>query len=210
MIKIFRRLSKRITAKYWYFWNFRKFRKIGNNCFIQKPIALSPRVIELGDSVIIRHHARIQGVSSYLGKKFNPRIILRNRVSIQQGIHLTCANYIEIGENTAIAAYVTITDIHHPYEDISMPIEKQAIVVKEVIIGSDCKIYNNAVILPGVHVGNHVTIGANCVVNKNIPDFSVVVGNPSRIVKRYNFQSRKWEKTNQDGSFITQLLNDIK
>jgi acetyltransferase-like isoleucine patch superfamily enzyme len=128
----------------------------------------------------------------YEDVSFTPSIVICDNVTIQQNIHLTCANSVYIGKNTAIAANVTITDIHHPYEDITLPIEKQHIIVKDVVIGEDCKIYNNVVILPGVHIGRHVTIGANSVVTHNIPDYSVAVGSPARVVKQYSFDSDDW------------------
>lgn len=107
-------------------------------------------------------------------------------------MHLTCAKRIEIGDNTAIAAYVTITDINHPYEDISLPVERQDIQVAPVKIGKDCKIYNNAVILPGVTIGNHVVIGANSVVCHDVPDFCVIVGAPAKVIKKFDFTKKQW------------------
>ena len=147
----------------------------------------------MGRNVFLGHHARIEGIKQYNSAEFNPKIILADNVSVQQNLHLTCANRIEIGENTAIAANVTITDIHHPYDDVETAIERQDIIVKEVIIGADSKIYNNAVILPGVHIGKHVTIGANSVVTQDIPDYSVAVGAPAKVIKKYNFESNQWE-----------------
>ena len=145
----------------------------------------------------IGYHARIEGVKQYNGMSFCPQIEIGDNVSIEQNLHLTCANRISIGKNTAIAANVTITDIHHPYSDVNLPIERQDIKVKEVIIGEECKIYNNVVLLPGVHIGKHVTIGANSVVNKDIPDYSVVVGIPAKVVKRYDLNNRKWINISQ-------------
>lgn len=168
---------------------------------IVKPFRATYRYISIGNATIL-NNARIEGVSRYNDICFSPNIIIHNGVTIQQDLHLTCANKIEIGENTAIAARVTITDIHHPYDDINKPIENQDIVVKEVIIGRDCKIYNGAVILPGVNIGNHVTIGANAVVNKNIPDYCVAVGAPARIIKRYNPVVKQWVKTDKNGNYI--------
>ena len=49
-------------------------------------------------------------------------------------------------------------------------------------------------ILPGVKIGKGSIIGANAVVTKDIPDYSIAVGIPARVVKKYNFQSAKWEK----------------
>lgn len=169
---------------------------------ISSPLIITPRFISIGQYVSVLPNARIEGVSSYNNSQYTPNIILHDGVTIQQGLHMTCANLIEIGENTAIAANVTITDIHHPYTDVNIPIERQDLEVSEVIIGRDCKIYNGAVILPGVHIGKHVTVGANAVVNQNIPDYCVAVGAPAYIIKRYNFDSQKWEKTDKKGNFI--------
>lgn len=167
-----------------------------------KPLIITPKYISIGNNVVVLNDCRIQGVDKYNDVFFNPNIIIDDGVSIQQEFHLTCANEIIIGKNTAIAAHVTITDIHHPYTDINMSIEDQDIEVKSVCIGQDCKLYNGAVILPGVTIGNHVTVGANSVVNINIPDYSIVVGLPARIVKRYNFNTQNWEKTDKYGNFI--------
>jgi acetyltransferase-like isoleucine patch superfamily enzyme len=50
----------------------------------------------------------------------------------------------------------------------------------------------NSSILAGVHIGEHVVVGAGSVVTKDIPPFSVVVGNPAKIIKKYDFQVKKW------------------
>lgn len=99
---------------------------------------------------------------------------------------------------------MTITDIHHPYDDISQPIEAQPIKTSPVEIGEDCKIYNGVVILPGCKIGKHVTIGANSVVTHDIPDYSVAVGAPAVVVKKYNFVSSKWETINQHENCLMQ------
>ncbi len=168
---------------------------------ILSPLKITPRYITFGKNVFIFNNARIEGVSRYNNQAFTPSIIIKDGVTIQQNLHLTCANSVTIGENTAIAPFVTITDIHHSYTDIHIPIEKQDLEVSSVWIGKDCKIHNNSVILPGCRIGDHVVIGANSVVNRNIPSYSVAVGAPAKIVKRYNPENGKWEKTNPDGSF---------
>lgn len=159
---------------------------------IIKPLMITPECISVGNHVVVLNNCRIQGVKQYNNATYNPEIVLEDGVSIQQALHLTCANKIVIGKNTAIAAHVTITDIHHPYTNINIPIEHQDIEVKSVHIGKDCKIYNGAVILPGVTIGDHVTIGANSVVNKDIPDYSVAAGLPAKVIKSYNHQVGQW------------------
>lgn len=180
------------TITYWQ--HKASFRKCHKSDIIKNPIILTPQHIELGENVYIGFHARIEGVENYNDRKFTPLIIIEDGVSIQQNLHMTCANKIVIGANTAIAANVTITDIHHSYTDINTPIEKQDIIVKEVVIGEDCKIYNNVVILPGVHIGKHVTVGANSIVTSDLPDYSVAVGMPAKIIKKYDFENKDWIK----------------
>lgn len=49
-------------------------------------------------------------------------------------------------------------------------------------------------ILSGVHIGRHSIIAARAVVTKDVPPYSIVAGNPARIVKKYNFETNKWER----------------
>jgi acetyltransferase-like isoleucine patch superfamily enzyme len=174
---------------------------LGKGVIICKPLYITKRILTIGKGVYIWSNARIEGVHEYQGEFYKPKIIIDDFCTIQQNLHLTCANSIYIGKNTAIAANVTITDIHHSYDDISRPIEWQKLFVSSVFIDSNCKIYNNVVILPGTRIGNHCTIGANSVVSGIIPDFSVAVGAPARIVKRYNLESKVWQRTNIDGTY---------
>lgn len=164
---------------------------------------INKKHICIGKHVYIYKHARIEAVTSYGDLLFNPNLIIRDNVTIQQNVHITCAEYVEIGENTAIVANVTITDIIHPYSADNVHLIKCPIETKPVHIGKYCGIFSNVVILPGVRLGDHVIIGANTVVNRNIPEYCVAVGNPVRIVKRYNFESKLWEKTDKDGNFLS-------
>ncbi|MDL2231940.1 acyltransferase, partial [Porphyromonadaceae bacterium OttesenSCG-928-L07] len=178
----------------WWLINRFLFAELGLRSYFRKGILITKSCIYSGEGVRVGKNARIEGVFKYNERSFKPKIVFGNRVSIEQNIHLTCASKIEIGNNTAIAANVSITDIHHPYTNIDIPIERQDIETKEVLIGEDCKIYNNVVILPGVKIGKHVTIGANSVVNKDIPDYCVIAGIPAKIIKQYNFETKIWEK----------------
>lgn len=189
----------RLKAIAWYYF---LFKKIGKYCLILKPTIITPESISLGNKVFIGWKARIEGVRKYNLKEFSPRIILNDGVSIQQNIHLTCAELIEIGKNTAIAANVTITDIHHPYDDINIPIEQQDIKTKPVFIGENCKIYNNSVIMQGTFLGRHCTVGANSVVSGKFDDYCVIAGSPAVVLKRYSFEKQAWLKTDPKGNFI--------
>jgi acetyltransferase-like isoleucine patch superfamily enzyme len=179
------------------------FSEFGVKSKIIKPIFITPRWIKIKNNVSIRNGARVEGVYKYLDKEFIPLIVIEDYVSIEQNIHITCANSVIISKNTAIAANVTITDIDHPYEDINFPPEKQNIRVGKVFIGEDCKIYNNVVILPNAIIGKHTVVGANSVViGKEYPDYSILVGSPAKIIKRYSFEKQEWLKTDKEGNFL--------
>lgn len=175
-----------------YCLNRYRFAEIHPSSLILDKKMITPKYLRIGRDCFIGHNCRIEGVDKYNNSKFHPTITLHDGASIQESAHITCANSVEIGENTSISAFVTITDINHPYSDINTPIEKQDIEVGEVFVGNDCKIYNGVVILPNVHIGNHVTIGANSVVTRNLPDYCVAVGSPARIVKQYDWEKRQW------------------
>lgn len=63
---------------------------------------------------------------------------------------------------------------------------------QKVVIGDNVWIGDNSVILPGVEIGKGSIIGANSVVTKSIPDYSIAVGIPARLVKKYDFQMERW------------------
>lgn len=168
-------------------------KKTNGRFTIISPILISYHSLILGKQVFIRNNARIEAVEWYNDKTYNPIIELNDNVSIEQNLHLTCANSIKIGANTSISANVTITDINHPYQNLDIAPEMQDIKVGSVEIGSNCKVYNNAVILPNVILGKHCVIGANSVVMAGTyKDYSIIAGAPAKVVKYYNFELGKW------------------
>lgn len=94
-----------------------------------------------------------------------------------------------------IAGNVTIVDNNHGYEDITIPVFKQELKSNgEVIIDEGSFIGMGARIMPGVKIGKNCVIGANSVITKSIPDYSVVVGIPGKIIKRFDMEKREWIK----------------
>lgn len=85
--------------------------------------------------------------------------------------------HITIGDNVTLAPRV-----HILAHDASLGVFTGQVRAANVVIGDDVFIGADAIVLPGVHVGNRVVIGAGSVVTKDIPDNSVAVGNPAKVI----------------------------
>ncbi|MEO5724815.1 MAG: acyltransferase, partial [Ilumatobacteraceae bacterium] len=99
---------------------------------------------------------------------------------------------IVIGDDVWTGPHVYITDQNHGYEDITVPISGQSMPEKPVSIGDGSWLGYGAVVLPGARIGKHVTVGANSVVTGELPDNSVAVGAPARVVRFHDGES--WRK----------------
>ncbi len=97
---------------------------------------------------------------------------------------------VKIGDNCQMAPNVAIYTAGHPLHPVSRNSMYEYGI--SVTIGDNVWIGGNTVILPGVHIGDNVVIGAGSVVTKDIPDWSVAVGNPCRVVKTITEEDKKY------------------
>ena len=118
-------------------------------------------------------------------------VIIGNHARV--GIGSVLIGPVRLGNKVGLGQHVFISGFNHGYEDGSRDSNEQPLVKKEVIIDEESHIGANSVVVAGVHIGKRCQIGAGSVVTKNIPDYSVAVGNPAKIIKQYNPQKKKWE-----------------
>ena len=150
----------------------------GKNVYIGKHCALKGKSnIVLDDGVTVRPYAQIWSGGGTVRIGRGSEIGERCRISI--------ANSLEIGEKVLLSPNVYITDCDHEYRNIDVPVIEQGIVQKgqAVSIGDGSYIGINTVIVGNVKIGKHCVIGANSVVTKDVPDYSVAVGIPARVIK---------------------------
>ena len=100
------------------------------------------------------------------------------------GLHNTIIGPVTIGSHVNLAQGITVTALNHNFEDTNRRIDEQGVSTTPVIIGDDVWIGANAVILPGVHIGNHCVVAAGAVVTKDVPAHSLVAGVPAKIIKQ--------------------------
>lgn len=108
------------------------------------------------------------------------------------GLGNTIIGPVTIRDKVNIAQNVVISGLNHNFENISKVIAEQGVNTKQITIEDNVWIGANCIILAGIRIGKHVVIGAGSVVTKDISPYSVAMGNPARVVKKYDFDIGEW------------------
>lgn len=170
----------------------KRFGSFGKNsiiCFPQTTI-FNEQYIQIGSNTMIGSHVALSaGMVPGQQCVTNPVVRIGDRCLIGRGSGIVGHLAIDIGNDVWTGHHVYITDQNHGYEIVDLPISMQTQVEKPVVVGEGSWIGAGSVILPGAHIGKHVAIGANSVVNGNIPDYSVAVGSPAKVIKQYTVHS---------------------
>ena len=99
------------------------------------------------------------------------------------GLHNTIIGPVEIGNNVNLAQGITVTALNHNFRDTNKRIDEQGVSTNPVTIEDDVWVGANAVILPGVTIGEHCVVAAGAVVTKDVPPHSLVAGVPAKVIK---------------------------
>ena len=192
--EILHRCSK-IRTRLFTFLLSTQFKEAGSGARIAPPFRRRGlNQIVLGKGVQIERDCWIQTIPD--GKQDNDaKLVIGPNVGIGMGATISAARKVVIGEHVLLARNVYISDHAHGFEKIGVPIMRQgAMDIAPVSIGRNTWLGQNVVVLPGATIGEHCVIGANSVVNSTIPDFSLAVGAPARVIKRYNQETGAWER----------------
>ena len=137
-------------------------------------------------SLYSRVGLRLECIDRYKEQTYFPSLIIGKNVSFNFRCHVGVINKVVIGNNVLIGSNVLITDHSHGHsnDDIDLNPTKRKLYSKgPVIIEDNVWIGENVSILPNVRIGHNSVIGANTVVVKDVPAYSIVAGNPARILK---------------------------
>lgn len=179
-----------------------------NSRLIRFPIDLRGKsMIDFGSKLTTGKYCRIEAIR--IDKKHCKKIIFGENVQINDFVHICALEKVEIGNNVLIASHVYISDNSHGKykggEGDSIPTVpplERKYVITPVYIGDNTWIGEGVIIMPGVRIGKGCVIGAHSIVKTNILDYSIAVGSPARIIKRYSFESKCWKKTDVFGKFL--------
>lgn len=178
------------------------FGKFGLPSYIGRPVFIgSFKRVFIGKRVRIFPGARIEVVDR------KSSIIFENNISIGQNLHIISGGEQEliVAKNSTLSANVFVTNIEHNYDEINEHILEQPLKGAKTQIGENCFIGYGAVIQAGTILGKQCIVGANAVVRGTFCDYSVIVGAPAKVVKRYDKDSGLWRKTDSSGEFLDEI-----
>jgi len=169
----------------WFLNPFFHLKKKGSKIRYRTRMDVLPfRYFELGHDSIIEDFCTINnGVGN---------VIIGDRTLI--GMSNVIIGPVTIGNNVITAQHVVMSGLNHVYTDIAIPISRQEVKTAAITIEDDCWIAANVVITAGVRIGKHTVIAAGAVVTKDVPPYSIVAGNPGKVIKKYDFESNSWIK----------------
>lgn len=173
----------------------------GPNSRLESPLHINgPKNITIGSGTIIRYKTWLGALP--LTRHNKVELIIGNGCSIGHFNEIFATKSIVIEDYVLTADRVYISDNLHGYVDPEIPIINQPIKQNDTVRIGEGSWLGVGVCVIGANIGKHCVIGANAVITHDLPDYSVAVGIPAKVIKRYNQDSGKWEKTNPDGSFI--------
>ena len=167
----------------------RRFSNVNGVFFSLDVFLLGEEYISIGKGTYIGEHKHLTAwKTTCAGGCFNPEIHIGENCCFGNWNHITAINSIKIGNNLLTGKWVTITDNSHGETDSDTlkiaPLMRIVTSKGPVVIGDNVWIGDKATILPGVTIGDGAVIAANAVVTKDVPPYSVVGGNPARIIKQ--------------------------
>lgn len=125
------------------------------------------------------------GKNIKLGKKFKCRphisfwivdgnVEIGDDVFFNSGCSINCVKRIKIGSDCIFGENVKIYDHNHKFKDRDLVVNKQGLSTEDIIIGKNCWIGSNVLILKGARIGDNCVVGAGCIINKYIQDNTIV------------------------------------
>lgn len=186
-----------LAFRYFYHFLFSDFSHLGSRVTFKAGVSIeNASHISLGDKVYLEKNVVLKFLEEFNGYGYKlPNLKIDDFVTVGIGTIIASASSIHIKKNALIGPYCFIGDHDHEYKDVTIPVSKQGYKnVEKIVIEEGAWIGANSTICSGVTLGKNAVIGANSVVTKNIPAFSVAVGSPAKVVKKFNTITGTWEK----------------
>lgn len=119
-------------------------------------------------------------------------IIIGDRTLI--GIGNIIIGPVHLGNDILLAQNVVLSGLNHGYENPELSIREQPVTTQTIIIEDAAWLGSNVVVTAGTRIGKHAIVAAGSIVTKDVAPYTMVAGNPARLLKRYNFDTKEWER----------------
>lgn len=129
------------------------------------------------------------------------KLVFGHNVQLNDYVHIVAMDRVTIGNNVLMASHIFISDNSHgSYKgdnndtNPNIPPIQREYATAPVSIGDNTWIGEGVMIMSGVNIGKGCVIGAHSIVNKSIPDYSIAVGSPAKVIKKFNFEANRWQR----------------
>jgi acetyltransferase-like isoleucine patch superfamily enzyme len=192
-------LGPRILTKLYSMWvsSIYSFASRGKRISIHYTCDIrNSELISLGNFVIVHKDAWLHGVPSDDKLAGRPTLTIGDMCLIGRRAHISAHNCIDLRPGVIVSASVLIQDHGHAYEDVTLPIRLQGLSKGGSIhIEEGCWIGQGAAIVcteGELVLGRNSVVAANAVVTRSAPPYSVLSGNPARVVKQFDLDKKTW------------------
>lgn len=155
---------------------------------------LNGKYIEIGNGTSIGRYSKLQCFDKNNNIIYHPSIKIGNNCMMGHNCSIMSADSVIIEDNVLMASYITIVNENHGMNPESeFCYRKQPLTTSPIWIKEGAWIGERCCILSGVTIGKKSIIGSGSVVTKTIPDYCIAVGNPARVIKKWNFEEHQWK-----------------
>jgi acetyltransferase-like isoleucine patch superfamily enzyme len=180
----------RIWFIFFYVLNARLFKKLAFKAVLYPSVRIQgKKYISIADRSVVQRGGWLLALKI---DDIDPILQIGKNCAIGDFSHITSVGEVFIEDNVLIANKVYISDNIHTFEDINQPIINQKVQFKKAVLIKEGAWLGENVCVIAATIGKNSVIGANSLVNKDIPDFSIAVGNPAKVIKKYDFETQKW------------------
>jgi acetyltransferase-like isoleucine patch superfamily enzyme len=118
------------------------------------------------------------------------RLRMAHHSALNRGVFISATELIEIGAHSKVGNWAFVTDGEHRHSDLTRPFTWQGMRSKgPTVIGENVWVGVGSAILGGLTVGDRSIIGANSVVTKDVPPYTIAAGAPARVVREIDFEA---------------------
>jgi carbonic anhydrase/acetyltransferase-like protein (isoleucine patch superfamily) len=171
-------LRARFTSPYWR----RRFYSFGDGTILDRPAwVFGPQQIAIGRNSLILRGAYLS-VESHAWDRPAPLLQIGDRVGIRPNCMVSASAGVTIEDDVIIGAYTSVIDSDHTFELGRPNVMHNPVAAEPIRIGRGTWLAERVAVLRGSDIGRCCIVGANSVVKGKLPDYSIAVGSPARVV----------------------------